>query len=510
MAVLFPLCEFPLTTLLKPQPPPLATEQPIAVRAKSLGKRFDIYRSDRGRVWEFFGNRKHHLEFWALRDVSFEIPRGSAFGVVGSNGAGKSTLIRLMSGVSTPTEGVLQVDARRPGLLDMDLGFHPDFTGRENIKLNCSVVGIPDERVDELIPQVVDFAELEDFIDFPVRTYSTGMQLRLGFAMATHMNYDVIFIDEVLAVGDQYFQRKCISKIEEFISEGKTLVLVSHDLHSIRSLCDQVVWLHAGRVVAAGDTQEVVNAYVDVARDREGRIKARIFGGADSAHSRAMARRVEEDRPEATGKHAPIDEAPLPYFCTTRDPELEAMVRESTRYPGAAEEFARSEVVADYEQTHGERPIITGTGEVRVMGVRTLDGEGREKDNFNTGEALTVAVTFKTLVPVENPILGVALFRNDELYVYGPNTRFDGVEKMEGTYDGIYTFFIHYPKLPLLTGVYRISVALYDKQHIRPHCWHNQLYEFRVTCPRDDHGVVEIPHHWGLLTHASGDSESLP
>ena len=328
--------------------------------------------------------------------------------------------------------------------------------------------------------------------------------------MATHMNYDVIFIDEVLAVGDQYFQRKCIRKIEEFISDGKTLVLVSHDLHSVRSLCDKVVWLHAGRVVAAGDTQDVVNAYVDVARDREGRIKARIFGGADSAQSRAMARRVEDDRPEATGRTPTIEEDPLPYFCTSRDPELESMVREATWFPDAINELAKTEVVADYEQTHGERPIITGTGEIRILRVRTLDSEGREKENFVTGEGLTVAVTFKTLVAVDNPILGVALFRNDELYVYGPNTRFDEVQKMEGVYDGVYTFFINYPKLPLLGGVYRLSVALYDKSHIRPHCWHNQLYEIRVNCPRDDHGVVEIPHHWGLITHASGDEEDLP
>jgi hypothetical protein len=263
-------------------------------------------------------------------------------------------------------------------------------------------------------------------------------------------------------------------------------------------------------VGAAGDTQEVVNAYVDVARDREGRIKARIFGGADSAQSRAMARRVEDDRPEATGRSATVDEAPLPYFCTTRDPDLEAMVREATWLADAEDERSKEEVVADYEQTHGERPIITGSGEVRILRVRTLDSEGREKENFNTGEALTVAATFKTLIPVDNPILGIALFRNDEVYVYGPNTRFDEVKKMEGIYDGVYTFFIHYPKLPLLSGVYRISVALYDKGHIRPHCWHNQLYEIRVNCPRDDHGIIEIPHHWGLITHSSGDEEDLP
>ena len=491
---------------------PLADNSPYAVVSRGLGKRFDIYQSDRGRIWEFFGNRKHHHEFWALRDVSFEIPRGTCFGVVGANGAGKSTLIRMMSGVSQPTEGQLQVHARRPGLLDMELGFHPDFNGRENIALNCSVMGIPEERRVELTPQVIEFAELEDFIEFPVRTYSSGMQLRLAFSIAVHMNYDVIFIDEVLAVGDQYFQRKCIRKIEEFISLGKTLVLVSHDLHSIRSLCSEVVWLHAGRVVAAGDTQEVVNAYVDVARDREGRIKARIFGGADSPHSRAMAARVKDEAAHLVPPElAPEPDAvPLPWFCTAEDPELAAVLQRALRQPDAGEQWARPENREDYEDTHGERPIITGTGEVRIVRVQTLDASGNETSEFSTGESLTVATTFKTIEPIENPILGVALFRNDDLYVFGPNSRFDGIEQMEGTYDGVYTFFIHYPALPLLSASYRISVALYDKHHIRPHVWHNQLYEISVTCAREDHGVVEVPHEWGLIRHVSGDGEDLP
>ncbi len=483
---------------------------PYAVVARGLGKRFDIYQSDRGRIWEFLGNRKHHVEFWALRDVSFEIPRGRCFGVVGANGAGKSTLIRLMSGVSQPTEGQLQVHARRPGLLDMDLGFHPDFNGRENIALSCSVMGIGDERMAEIAPRIIEFAELEDFIEFPVRTYSSGMQLRLAFSIAVHMNYDVIFIDEVLAVGDQYFQRKCIRKIEEFIGANKTLVLVSHDLHSIRSLCSEVVWLHAGRVVAAGDTQEVVNAYVDVARDREGRIKARIFGGADSPHSRAMAARVKEDAGHLVPAPAEPELPELPYFCTDEDPDLHAVLDRALRRPDAEEEWAKDESVQNYEDTHGERPIITGTGEVRILRVQTLDAEGNETSEFTTGDPVTIATTFKTLEPVENPILGVALFRNDDVYIYGPNTRFDGVERMEGTYDGVYTFFIHYPAMPLLSGKYRISVALYDKQHIRPHVWHNQLYEISVTCPREDHGVMELPHAWGLVRHVRGDSEALP
>ena len=491
----------------------------FAVVANGLGKRFDIYNSDRGRIWEFFGNRQHHVEFWALRDVSFSIPRGQAFGVVGSNGAGKSTLLRLLSGISTPTEGKLEVRSGRPGLLDLDMAFHPDFTGRENIGLSCSIMGLPEERISIIYPRIVEFAELEDFIDFPVRTYSTGMQLRLGFAIAAHMNYDVIFIDEVLAVGDQYFQRKCIRKVEELLSEGKTLVLVSHDLHAIRGLCSEVMWLHAGRIVHRGPTAEVINAYVDVARDREGRIRARIFGGAESAHARAMGRRVAEEgsvsnspeqAPTAVPERGMKNRPEAPWFSTTQDPELRGMLQRVLHFPDAETEWRTAEEIADYEDTHGERPIVTGTGEVRILTVRTLDGLGQEKAEFASGEALTVAVTFKTLAPVDRPILGVALFRNDDLYIFGPNTRFDKVKAMEGTYHGIYTYFLHYPNLPLLSGIYRFSVALYDKNHLKPHVWHNQLYEIKVTAAPEHHGIIDLPHHWGLIRHHSGDDVALP
>ena len=462
--------------------------------AEGLGKRFDIYRSDRGRLWEFLGDRQHHVEFWALRDVGFRVRRGRSFGVIGSNGAGKSTLLRLLSGVSRPTEGQLTVSASTHGLLDLGLGFHDEFTGRENIRLNCALMGIPDQQVDELIPKIVAFAEIEDFIDYPVRTYSSGMQLRLGFSITAHVEHELLLIDEVLTVGDQYFQRKCMQRIEGFLAEGRTLVLVSHDLHSVRSLCDEVLWLHGGRVVAQGPTQDVVDAYVDTARGGTGR-RTRLFAGAGTPQEPPPA-----DEPSA-------DET---WFCTSDDEGLRETLRRALHRPGAAALWADREERPDYEATHGKNPVITGSGEVRILDVKTLDGAGRERSDFVTGDALTVAVSFRTFEPVERPVLGVALFRSDELYVFGPNTRFDRVEAMEGTYDGVYTYFLHYPTLPLLGGTYRISVALFDKLHVKPHVWHNQLYELRVSCPREDHGVIEIPHHWGLIRHARGPGEELP
>lgn len=487
-----------------------------AVRVEGVGKRFDIYPNDRARVIEFFGNRRRHREFWALKDVSFQVPKGGSFGVIGSNGAGKSTLLRLLSGVSRPTEGHVDVGARMSGLLDLGLGFHRDFTGRENIFLNCALLGLTDEETRDRVPRIIEFAELEEFIDYPVRTYSAGMNLRLGFAIACHVDYDVFLIDEVLAVGDQYFQRKCVRKIEEFIAAGRTLVLVSHDLHAVRSLCEQAIWLHAGRVVGRGAADDVVRAYIDVARDREDRVRARLFAGATSADSHRMAE--EGSRSLALVRTADADggepEDPatsvgVEYRSTLPSPQLREAVIRATALEDAPGIYAEREEVAGYDEHHRERPLVTGTGEVRILSVRILDAEGREVGSVHTFDALTIAVTFKTRVPVERPVLGVALFRNDDVYVFGPNTRFDAVERLDGVYDGVYTYFIHYPRLTLLAGTYFISVAAYDKNHLKPHVWHNQLYEVRVDTDRPDHGLVHLDHHWGLVIHARGEGERL-
>ena len=220
----------------------VAAEQWV-VSAEDMGKRFDIYLNDRSRLYEFFGRRSHHDEHWALRNVNFQVMRGRSFGIIGPNGAGKSTLLKIIGGITRPTEGVLRVQASLSTLLDLGLGFHQNFSGRENIRLNCALLGMTPEETEARIPAIIHFAELGEFIDYPVRTYSAGMNLRLGFAIAAHTEADVFLIDEVLAVGDQYFQRRCIDKIEEFLANGKTIILVSHDLHAVRSLCDEVMWL---------------------------------------------------------------------------------------------------------------------------------------------------------------------------------------------------------------------------------------------------------------------------
>jgi ABC-type polysaccharide/polyol phosphate transport system ATPase subunit len=200
-------------------------------------------------------------EVQALRDVSLTVDAGEAVGLVGRNGSGKSTLLRLVSGIIKPTTGRIEAGGRIASLLELGAGFHPDFTGRENVYLNGSIHGLSRARVRELMDEIVAFAELEDFIDLPVRTYSSGMYMRLGFSVAAHIESDVLLLDEVFAVGDEQFQRKCFGKIAEFKNRGGTIVFVSHDAQAVERLCDRAVLLRRGEVGFDGPTQEAIAAY---------------------------------------------------------------------------------------------------------------------------------------------------------------------------------------------------------------------------------------------------------
>jgi ABC-type polysaccharide/polyol phosphate transport system ATPase subunit len=200
-------------------------------------------------------------EVWALRDVSLEVEPGEALGLVGRNGSGKTTLLRLVSGIFKPTSGRIAVGGRIGSLLELGAGFHQDFTGRENVYLNGSIHGLSRARIRELMDEIVAFAELERFIDLPVRTYSSGMYMRLGFSVAAHIQADVLLLDEVFAVGDEEFQRKCFGKIHEFKGRGGTIVFVSHDAQAVERLCDRAVLLRHGSVVFNGDTRDAIAAY---------------------------------------------------------------------------------------------------------------------------------------------------------------------------------------------------------------------------------------------------------
>ena len=245
-----------------------------ALVVKGLSKQYYLYHADRPwTLHETFVRGFHRLKpvdrFWALRDISFSVAPGRVVGVVGSNGSGKSTLLRLIAGVGRADSGHIQVKQHIGALLDLGTGFHADLTGRENVFINGVIGGLTRREVAQQFDSIVAFAELESFIDNPIRTYSSGMQMRLGFAIAIHAASEMLLIDEVLSVGDYSFQQKCLDRITQFKAGGRTIIIVSHDTKFVREFCDEAIWLNAGRLAACGPADTVVAKYLS---EKDGKI----------------------------------------------------------------------------------------------------------------------------------------------------------------------------------------------------------------------------------------------
>lgn len=234
-----------------------------AVLTENLGKHFRLYHEKNQYLKSTLlrGRRARYEEFWALRDISFEIPHGSTFGIIGSNGSGKSTLLKCLAGILSPDEGRITHNGRVVALLELGAGFHPDLSGRENIYLNGAILGMTSKDIDKNLDEIVEFSGLEQFIDMPVKNYSSGMTVRLGFAIATNVDPEILIIDEVLAVGDASFQQRCYEKIETFRQDGRTIVLVSHGLANIEQLCKETIWIEKGCIKSIGPSLDVVAEY---------------------------------------------------------------------------------------------------------------------------------------------------------------------------------------------------------------------------------------------------------
>ena len=239
------------------------------LRVQGLGKEYRLYASPRERLKALFSSKARHRSHWALQDVSFELQRGQCIGVIGDNGAGKSSLLKLLAGTLQPSVGTLERVGRVTAILELGAGFHPDFSGRDNLYFGGSLIGISHEEMTRLEPGIVEFSELGEALDRPVKTYSSGMTVRLAFALVTAVQPDLLIIDEALAVGDQHFQKKCVERIMAFKANGCTILFCSHSFYHIRRLCDTALWIDAGRVQMQAETEAVVAAYEVHTRLRE-------------------------------------------------------------------------------------------------------------------------------------------------------------------------------------------------------------------------------------------------
>ena len=375
--------------------------------------------------------------FTAVDGVSFEVPCATTFGVIGENGSGKSTMLKLMAGITKPTRGELTVNGRVSALIELGAGFHPEISGRENVAINGIMLGLTRRQVQERFDEIVAFAELEDFIDAPVKTYSSGMYMRLGFAVAIHVDPDVLLIDEVLAVGDEGFTRKCLDKVGEFRRRGRTIVLVTHSLGLVEKMCDEALWMRHGKVADRGDPKRVVDAYLTY-----------VAGGEEALLAR---------------EH------------------------------GQAAESTASEAAADLAPEAGYRQGRWGGREIEIAGVRLLDDRGRERHVYVPGEGLSVVLDVRAARPVEDFVFGVGLFTADGVSVYGTNTHLE--DFTPGRLEGAAEVRLRLDDLRLVEGTYLLDVAAHRRDGT-PYDYHRGLYSFRVKSRIKDVGVYRPPHRW--------------
>ena len=273
----------------------------ISVEARNISKIYKIYPSPLDRLKEILMSRVYHAPFAALSEISFTVPEGETLGIIGENGAGKSTLLKILARTLKPSSGDVHIRGKVAALLDLGAGFNPELSGEENIYLNAYLIGLSRKEVDLRKEEIIAFSEIEDFIKRPVKTYSSGMYLRLAFSIAACVDPDILIIDEALSVGDQHFQKKCIDRMMEFQKTGKTILFCSHSLYRIQELCDRTMWLDRGKIMALGDNGPVIKAYDDFVREKDSRFKSSEIP-AESAADASEPKNVWIDRIVITGK----------------------------------------------------------------------------------------------------------------------------------------------------------------------------------------------------------------
>ena len=379
--------------------------------------------------------------FEALKGVSFDVAAGRTLGIIGRNGSGKSTLLKLIAGIGAPTSGHIRVEGRVSALIELGAGFHPEISGRDNVFINGMMLGLSKREVQRKFDDIVAFAELAPFIDAPVKTYSSGMYMRLGFAVAIHVDPDVLLVDEVLAVGDEAFTHKCLAKFAELRQRGRTVLLVTHAPDMVTRLCDEALWIDAGLVRAAGDPKRVVDAYLMDVAIAEGRQLA-------AAQAQAPARVAALGAP-------PPAEHPADLF--------------------------RAE------------PGRWGTQEAQIVDVEMRCGQNAPARVMTSGDAFELRLHVRAAHPLTDVAFGFAIFNADGMCCYGTNTHIDGATASTLTGDAQVSVVVD--RLDLVDGLYSVDVAVHSQGGV-PYDYHRQLHSFRVQSASKDVGVFRPPHRW--------------
>lgn len=416
--------------------------------------------------------------FQALRNVSFSVRKGCTYGVVGRNGSGKSTALKVVAGITKPTSGSVRVDGRISALIELGAGFHPEISGRENVFINGIMLGLSKREIARRFDEIVAFAELEDFIDAPVKTYSSGMYMRLGFAVAIHVDPDVLLIDEVLAVGDESFTHKCLDKFAEFRRRGKTILLVTHALNLVERFCDEALWLDLGQTRGEGDPRRVVSAYIVDIEKQEERHLAEMDARAKAAVEATATdgARLKPGTQEPGGAIAADDGA--------------APADGPAPAEGATAGEAAVDVPRDMFQAGEGR---WGSREAEITDVTLVGEDGQPAHVFYSGERIEVRLKLRSRKRLTDFVVGIGIFNVDGVCCYGTNTDIEDLKAGALNGDADVTFAID--ALELVQGTYKLDVALHKLDGF-PYDYHRLLYNLRVKSRTQDVGIYRPRHAW--------------
>jgi ABC-type polysaccharide/polyol phosphate transport system ATPase subunit len=372
----------------------------------------------------------------ALDSISFQVQKGTTFGVIGENGSGKSTLLKIITGITKPTSGKVSVNGKVSALIELGAGFHPEISGRENVYINGIMLGLSKKEIDQKFDEIVQFAQLEEFIDAPVKTYSSGMYMRLGFSIAINVNPDILLVDEVLAVGDASFVPKCLDRIDDFRRRKKTILFVSHDLTTVEKVCDKVVWLKEGKVQMIADPKRAIDAYLQ-----------------------DIAEKQEED-------------------FEIRQKEVDQKLREEEKTE---------------KEGGGRRENRWGKKEIEITGVKMTNLQGEEKHVFSPDEGMMIQMDVLAKTRITDFVFGIGIFNSQGVRCYGTNTHSEDFEPQ--SFEGRGKVTCQIDRLSLINGTYYLDVAAHKRDGY-PYDYHRSMYTFMVSSKYRDVGIARPDHNW--------------
>ena len=413
------------------------------VEIRNVSKKFRVYHEKSLNLKYAFLNfirgkkSSYYDEFWALKNINMNIKKGETIGIIGENGSGKSTLLKLMARILFPDEGHIYTEGKIAALIEIGAGFHSELSGRENIYINASILGFKKKEIDASLEEIVEFSGIEKFIDNPIKTYSSGMYVRLGFSIAINVDPDLLLIDEILAVGDENFQKKCLKKFDRFRNEGKTIILVSHDLVTVEKMCDRVFLLDNSLVVSEGNPVDVISDYHKI-----------LYEKGETALRAEQKDMAQGAAPQE--KHSPASE--------------------TNRW---------------------------GSKEAEITSIEFLNDRDIKGDVFKTGDFMKVRIHYEAKKRIKKPVFGIAFYREDGIHINGPNTKTSNynIDYIEGK--GFIEHIIN--SIPLLPGTYLFTASIYDYSCLHAYDHWERCFRFSVIESekiKERYGVFYIPSEW--------------